>query len=85
MLIVKNLPVLQKLANITEGKNLEKQIDDLRMKEKILQARNQPWRDDALKISQEVDERIKELKKKEAGILQEVVGPTTKALLEEMC
>lgn len=48
---IKSLPVLQKLAGIIEGKNLQMQIDDLQRKEKILQARTQSWQDEALKLS----------------------------------
>ena len=36
-----------------------------------------------LKLSLIVDDKLKELKKREAAILNKSVGPTTKALLEE--
>lgn len=82
---IKTLPVLQKLASIIEGKNLQKQINGIQKKEKILQARNQSWQVYALKISQAVDERLKDLKKREVEILQKAAGPTIKAFLEEVC
>lgn len=81
--VVKILLVLQILTDITEGKNLQKKIDELQRKENILQERTQPWQDEVLKLYQVVDDRLKELNKREVEILQKAVGLTIEELLEQ--
>ena len=49
-----------------------------------MQERTQTWQEEALELSQVVDERLKELKKREVELLQKTTDPTTKALLKEV-
>ena len=51
----------------------------------MLTERTQPWQGDALQLLQEVNGKLQELQEKEEAMLQKIIGPVTKALLEEVC
>ena len=57
----------------------------MKREEKEYKERTQPWQDEALQLSQIVDENLQELQQKEATLLQKVAEHVTEALLEETC
>jgi len=52
------LPFSHKLANINEINSLLNKIKELRKEEQNLIERTQPWNDEALQLSQVIDEKI---------------------------
>eukprot|EP00253_Pinus_taeda_P006663 PITA_06663 len=82
--IAKTLPISQKIASINEGNSLQKKIEELRKKDNILTERSQPWQDEALQLSQAVDENLQELRQREKTMVQKATKHVTKSLLDEV-
>lgn len=82
--VMKTLPISQMLTKINELKEIQNKIEDLKKEEQSLIERNQPWQDEALQLSQAVDDKLQQLRQRETELAKKVAEHVTESLLEEV-